>query len=403
MKLPAGGRGRCGAWALAALVTSSCTRDVLVGVNRTQDSNGGDGGDGGDGGGLRRGEPGELRAVRRPSMGDHITAGSVGCADGSAAGCDGWLGTVGANLTVEAPLDGDQLDRVDGLALLGSDRVIAGMRASNGIESAWTARRSPAGLVWQLPLTSDPVRPSSARAIEVAPDGTMVVAGNERLDIEETGWVARIRPDGALAARKRLGGTPSASTTTVEAIAVLPNSGGHRVYVGGQTRIHGASGIVEIPIVLELDEGLTFFNSKSGIGFDGALRGSVRTILTDRPREVTACAQVDDGIGVSRMFDYLSDVIVTRILRDDGGPISFGACTITDDGALLLVGAVERPDGPRPWAAALDRVTLEPRRTRTYEDELGRPVAVAPSGSSPGAGLAVGTANGHHYFLEIVP
>lgn len=376
-----------------AIALASCGRDVIVGVDRgpaaIADGGAGDAG------------IGELRAVRRLPAGGHVSAGWAGCTDPTAADCDRWLGTISGSLTEEARVAREGTDVARALTLIGEDRVVAGMQTADGVATAWAGRRSPTGPVWELTLASDPTRPSDARAVELAPDGTLVFAGNERLDAEETSWIARVRPDGSLAARVRVGGSQSSSTTTTETVSILPSSGGHIVYLGGQARVSDGAGTREVPIVLQYSADLALLNSKAGIGIDGVSRGSVKTLLTDRTREVTACAQVDDGVGVSRMFDYLSDVQATRVIREDGARIAFGGCTVTDDGALLLAGAVERADGPRPWAAVLDRVTLEPRRTRVFDVERGLLVAVAPS--SGGAGLAVGTTGGRHYFLEIAP
>jgi hypothetical protein len=324
----------------------------------------------------------------------------IGCVN-EGSSCDGWLAAAAGGLVEEARLAAPGADLVRSLALHGEDRVVAGLRTPGGVGSAWLSRRTSTGVVWDTSLSSDPSRPSDARAVGLAPDGTLIVGGNELLDAAETGWVARVSADGQVEERVRLGGTPSSSTTTVESIAVLDGSSRDLIFIGGKHREVVDGGELTLPIVLELEADLSLSNSKSGIGIPNVTSGVVKTVLTDRPQEVTACAQVDAGVGIARLYDYLSDVHATRVFTEPGLRIALGGCTVTDDGVLVVVGTLERPDGPRPWAAWVDRVSLEPRGTRIYESERGRLEAVAPAVGS--GALAVGSSGARPYFLAVTP
>src|SRR5690606_38066144 len=144
-------------------------------------------------------------------------------------------------------------------------------------------------------------------AVEVAPDGTLVVAGNELLASGvERGWVARLGADGSIVKRVAFGGTPSAEASVADAVTVNPQN---VVYVGGSRR-EVVDGVERhVPNVLQYATDLSLFNSKTGLGIEGVRSGRVKTLLGDRSLEVTACAEVDDGVGVVRMRDYLTDVI----------------------------------------------------------------------------------------------
>lgn len=380
------------------LATLHCGSDVLVGIDRTREANQGEAEAGAAGLGP---DLTTLRTVRRLPSGTHVAGGWTGCSASTDASCDGWMATTPGMLLEEARVAGPGADLVRSITLLGDDRVVAGLRTPTGVPGAWLARKTTTSFVWETSLSSDPTKPSDARAVDVAPDGTLIVGGNELLGPFESGWVARVSTDGTVLQRVRLGGSPSSSETTVETIASLVANGKHYVYVGGQRR-QTVDGVVRnVPIVVELDVDLALFNSASGIHIAEAPTGTVRSILTDRERELTACAQLDDGVGVSRMRDYLSDVDVTRVVSEPGVRIVFGGCAAVEDGSIVLVGTVEQADGPHPWAGKIDRVSLEPRWTRIYENESGRLEAVAPA--TGGSALAVGSSGTRGYFLPIAP
>ncbi|MBX3191740.1 MAG: hypothetical protein KF819_32405 [Labilithrix sp.] len=379
---------------IACVGSAHCGSEVVVGMNRagTETSAVPAGGSANTSAG-----PSALLAVRRAAGDGHVAGGFTGCADANDAACDGWLATVGSAIAEEARLAAPGADHVLALALLDLDRVAGGARAMSGVPNAWVARRTISSEIWNVSLASDPTRASETRAIERAPDGTLVAAGNERLDALDTGWLARIGADGAILRRIRIGGTPSSSESTVDAVTVLPSG---RIFVGGRRRQNIGGRDATTPIVLDYGSDFTFFNSKSGIGLDGERTGVVRTVLGERDHEITACAQVDDGAAIVRMEEAMVDVEASRTLTDPTGRVELGGCAVTEDGGIVLAGTLGA-DPPRPWAAKVDRVTLEPRWARKYETERGRLLSVA---AAPGGGaVAVGTSDGRAYALAIDP
>ncbi len=373
-----------------------CGTDVLVGINASASTRpivtAPADGDAGVGPALT-----SLRAVVRTAADTHVTAGITGCAAAGEAACEGWVGTIAGALAEETRITGPGADQVLSLALLGEDRVLAGARAPSGVSNAWVARRTASALVWERSLASDTNRPSDARGVALTPSGGLVVIGNESIDAFETGWIALVAADGTVTKRVRINNSQSTTESAFDVVAVLP---GGLIYVGGRRRqtIDGVA--TTVPIVVEYAADLTLYNSASGIGITEVGTGGVRTILTDRQREIAVCAQFGDGVAVSRMWDYLSDVYLTRVLTDPAGRVELGGCAATDDGGLVLAGTID-VGGPRPWATKLDRVTLEPRWSRSYRDQTGRIEAVAAARG--GSAVAVGTSDGRAYHLALDP
>lgn len=380
-----------------ALGVVHCGSDVVVGINATSPAISATP----SGGSVDLGpDRSALRAVRRTPGDTHVAGGWIGCTAQRDADCEGWLARVESGIAEEARIDAPGADHVQALALVGDDRIVAGMRTPAGVGGAWLARRTTTGQTWELPLASDASRPSDARAVEIAPDGSIVVGGNESIDPLETGWIARVSADGALTKRVRIGGTPSSSESVVEAIAVIPSG---QVFIGGARRqtIDGAA--TTVPIVLQYSSELTLFNSKTNIGIDATKSGVVRGLLGDRDREITACATADGGVALARLHESLTDDIsprVTRVITDARGRIELGGCAVADDASIVLAGTIDI-GGPHPWAAKVDRLTLEPRWTRTFEGERARLEAVAAARG--GGAVAVGTSQLRAYSLAIDP
>jgi hypothetical protein len=359
-------RARCLA---LALLLGGCGPEVTVGENSAE----ADGTPGGDSG---------LLAVRYDAAsGALLAAGHHGCAEPSSVDCDVWLASVDEQAAVGSiDLFGSGLlDRANALWLLDADSaLLAGVASSSGAPRALALRFDGDLLAWsseELSLAAE----SEATAVEGAPDGTLLVAGNELgeaglLD----GFVARIDEDGSVLQQSSLLGT-GAENTEIRGLVVDDLN---HVFVAGVRRRGEGAALERLPVIVQLSDQLEVWNSNTELGLD-VLSGKAVNLFLDGPDELVVCGSADDQAFVARI-DGLLTMTESVFIADPVGAVDVRACAPTDDGGLVLVGAA----GGAPWLAKVERSTLDVVFTRAAEPASASLWGV--TGTSGGRALAVG-------------